>query len=473
MSKRSIHWYEGMFLRPHHMQVFDRDVEERVRLGEDWLHPFNWGLRSVRLDRDAAGNYQAVLRQCEARFKDGTKVSVPDDVPIGPLDLKPSLAASPSVDVLLALPSWHPTRPNVEEAPTASGPRWLVQSVEIPDENTGGDEQTLEVRRVQARLLVQGQEASGYQVLPIGRYARSGDAQAPPVLDVSYVPPILALDAWPPLHEEVQSLYHQIGAKIEQLAGQSSGRGITFESQVPGDAERLLKLWSLNTAYSYLQSVVFLRGLHPYLIYSELCRLVGALGIFSPARRPKEVPPYDHEAIGPCYAAVISEIRSLLEGVAPVAFEKRYLERAGERLQSALESGWLTSQHKLYLGVETDLNDEECHRLLVGSANRPGLDMKLGSGRQVEEIFRRRVLGLKFVPVGRPPRQLPAGAGIVYYQVERTEPFWADVVASLSLGLQIKREHAAFKSDRILSVTNPETRRTADMQFALFVFKDS
>ena len=62
MASRPIHWHEGMFLRPQHFQVADRNVREAIYGSEDWFHPFDWGIRSVEFDREAFGNYSAVLR---------------------------------------------------------------------------------------------------------------------------------------------------------------------------------------------------------------------------------------------------------------------------------------------------------------------------------------------------------------------------------------------------------------------------
>ena len=79
MPSRPVHWSEGMFLRPQHFQAADRYSRQALADSEDWYHPFNWGIRRVELDRDAIGNYSVVVRSCEARFKDGTKLSIPDD----------------------------------------------------------------------------------------------------------------------------------------------------------------------------------------------------------------------------------------------------------------------------------------------------------------------------------------------------------------------------------------------------------
>jgi type VI secretion system protein ImpJ len=149
--------------------------------------------------------------------------------------------------------------------------------------------------------------------------------------------------------------------------------------------------------------------------------------------------------------------------MAPSAFEKRYFERMGERLQVSLEPGWLTSTRSLFLGIETELADEECQQLL-GS-----MDLKMGSGAQVEHIFKRALRGLALVPVVRPPRALPAGAGIIYFQIERDQTYWRDVAESHTMAIRMNLARGSFQGDRILAVVPPKSSKSVNLQFALFV----
>ncbi|WP_435020290.1 type VI secretion system baseplate subunit TssK [Tundrisphaera sp. TA3] len=462
MASRSVHWSEGMFLRPHHFQAADRHARESLRESEDWFRPFNWGLRRVEFDRDAIGNESARLLACEARFKDGTKVAIPAEASVDPVELKAALAASAAVTIYLAVPSYQPSRANVQEAPTADGPRFWVDEQECRDENTGAGEEPIQVRRLRARLLLSTQDTTGYEVLPLARVERSAQAGAPPRLVASYVPPLICLDAWPPLWREVQSLHSRIDAHIKRMAAQLVDRKISFDSQVPGDAERLLKLAVLNGASGFMAATVFVPGLAPLGIYQELCRLVGQLALFSDNRRPPDLPSYDHEDIGGCFALAIREIQDRLGDVSRQAFEKRYFLRVGERLQVALEPEWLIETKRLYLGVETDLSDQECQDLLGA------MELKLGSGAQAEQIFLRRLRGLRLLPVTRPPRELPAGQGVVYFQVERDPIFWKDVGDTYTLGIRMNLNRAAFQGDQMLAVTSPAGKAT-NLQFALYI----
>ena len=53
MTTPSVHWYEGMFLRPHHFMTAQRHWFHQAGLSERFDLHYNWGLRSVAIDLDA------------------------------------------------------------------------------------------------------------------------------------------------------------------------------------------------------------------------------------------------------------------------------------------------------------------------------------------------------------------------------------------------------------------------------------
>src|SRR5690242_17693405 len=104
MTARAVYWHEGMFLRPHQLQAAERHQAYVLQTGEKWDHHYNWGLRTVEIDREALSNHRLVIRQLQARLRDGSLVAVPEDGMLPARDLKAAFQRDSNLTVFLAIP---------------------------------------------------------------------------------------------------------------------------------------------------------------------------------------------------------------------------------------------------------------------------------------------------------------------------------------------------------------------------------
>ncbi len=469
MTARAVHWHEGMFLRPHHLQAAQRHNSYIAQLNEKWDVHYNWGLRAVELDRDALGNYRLVVRSLQARLRDGTPVSIPEDGTLPAADLKPAFEAENLVTIYLAVPLLHLGRANAATSARSDSARYLTDSLELEDENTGINPQPVQLRLLNLKFLFSSQTQAGYEVLPIARIKRSDRAEATPELDETYFPPLLACDAWKPLQSELlEVIYDRLGKKIELLAEVITSRGITFDSVAQGDALLFNQLRVLNEAYAFLGTQVFAHGIHPLDSYLELCRVVGQLAIFGATRRPPELPRYDHDDLATCFYRVKQHLDALLNTAGEPTYKERGFHGAGLQMQVQLEPSWLESAFQMFVGVKSRLTPEECNKLLTRSG---GLDMKIGSSERVNEIFRMGEAGLKFVYNPRPPRALPQMPGLIYFQVNRDsqQQEWQRVQKSLTLAIRLNENLIVgnIQGQRVLTIRSSGQPTT--MEFTLYV----
>lgn len=471
MTTPAVHWYEGMFLRPHHFMTAQRHSFDLADRSERFDLHYNWGLRSVALDRDALANSRFVIRELKARLRDGTLVVIPDDGVLPALDLKPAFERGNSLTIYLAVPVLNSGRPNVAaEGETAQAARYVLGTQMLEDENTGVNPQPIKVRQLNLKLLHSNQDHTGYEVIPLARITKSMKVEAIPELDLTYIPPLLACDAWSPLWAGLlQTIYDRIGKKIELLANQVVSRGINFDSAGQGDRLIFAQLWELNETYAVLGILAFAQGVHPLKAYLELGRLVGRLSIFGSTRRPPELPRYDHDDLGTCFYRAKQHIDTLLNILVEPEYKERPLVGAGLRMQVALEPVWLESVWEMYIGVHSPLDTEECIRLLT----KPGqLDMKIGSSDRVDSIFRMGLAGLRFAYNPRPPRALPALPGLIYFQISRelAQSEWQNVQKSLTLAIRLNENLIAgdIQGQRVLTIKTTGSQTTT-LQFTLFV----
>lgn len=466
----AVRWYQGMFLRPQHFQQADRHAASRADREARWQTHHCWGIRSIEIDRDALSNHRFVVRSIQARFRDGSLVSVPEDGPLEPLDLKPLLESNDRVLVLLAIPASSPGRPSTGGRGTDGECRYLADVVTVEDENTGGNPQPVEVRRWNLRLLPATRPHTGYEVLPLAQVEKGPRAEVGPCLDVTFIPPLLACDGWEPLAAGIlQAIYDRVSKKLDLLVSQAAARGLTFDSLAQGDRMLIEQIRVLNEAVAELGVLAFTEGIHPLTAHLTLCRLVGRLAIFDAARRIPPLPRYDHDDLGACFWRLRQYLDAFLDVFVEPAYKERPFIGAGLRMEVALEPAWLNPAWDIYLGVHTPLSAEECVRLLT----RPGqLDMKVGSAERVDTLYRNGMAGLSFVHAVEVPKALPVRPGLQFFRINRDSGpgEWSHVERSLTLAIRLNETRVLGKIDGQKALTiKTSAGQTATFQFALYV----
>jgi type VI secretion system protein ImpJ len=318
----------------------------------------------------------------------------------------------------------------------------------LDDENQGVNPQPITIRRLNLRLLLSTQDLAGYETIPLARIQKSDRATATPELDTTYIPPVLACDAWRELSVDIlQQIYDSIGRKIETLTSQAVSRGINLDNLDRLSQEGVLNFAQLrvfNEAYAYLSNLAFVEGIHPLPVYLELCRLVGQLSIFHASRRPPELPRYNHDDLGTCFLRIRALLRERIDTAQEPDYAERQFVGRGLRMQVELEQAWLDKSVPMYIAVTSPLEPDQCVKEFTGDT----LGMKIGSGDRVEMIFRRRDAGLRFnpVPMSALPQALPRDAGpssyYTYFQINRElqQNDWEFVLSSKTLAIRFKED---------------------------------
>lgn len=470
MSHRPVHWHEGMFLRPHHFQAQQRHADAAALTQSSWDCHHYWGVRYLEWDAAALANSRLVVRRLAARLRDGTSVRVPEDCELNSVDLAAALAAAPRGEfaVLLALPRVGLGRTNVADG-RADG-RFRVDEVRLDDENAGGNEQPLLVRRLNARLIVSGDPDGGLETLPLLRLGRSAAGSAQPLdVDREYIPPLLGCDGFAALQNDIlQDTYHQIGRRVELLAEVAERRGLTLDSQGEGNAQLVSQLGRLVEASALFSNLAFVPGVHPLTAYLELCRLVGQLAPFAEAIRAPELPRYDHDDLGGCFWKLKRLIDEMLNRVREPGYRERAFVGAGKQMRVTMDPAWLGTGWGMFIGVGCELSSDVVRNLLTRGGR---LDMKVGASDRVDGVFARGQEGLRFTAAPTTPPGLPARPGLTFLQIANTaaQDEWTFVQRSQSLAVRFKEEIIAgnIHEERVLKINYGGQKY--DLTFTLYM----
>src|SRR5262245_47340634 len=217
----AIAWTEGMFLRPHHLQHHDQWSAARLNYHLRAIDPFHWGVRSFEVDEGALSDHRIVVLHLDAVLPGGHIVRYPNgNAAVQSREFDPQIQ---KLAVYLGVRNLRATEPNsAREGEDARAARTVVRSREPPDLERGGFTASVEVRDWNVRMIFEGEEdLELHENFRLGEVIATGELSAPFALSPRSAPPLLALQGFAPLYDEVAKIVSQIGAKVRVVAGRT------------------------------------------------------------------------------------------------------------------------------------------------------------------------------------------------------------------------------------------------------------
>lgn len=434
-----VHWSEGLFLQPHHLQRSQRGLVDRIRAERKlaWGHP--WGVIESRLSRDELENYRLRFDLLRVIMPSGMEVNFPEDADLPVVDIRQAVARSGgSLMIKLAVPLWHPARRNSPPEGEMADPRskfvYSISEVECTDENSGENPQPLRRRKTNARLLVGDEDESDLEVVPLLRILRSGSQEVGlPREDMEFVPPCLVLRASPSLFELVRDLAAQVEASRKELANRMSAMAFSIERLQPAQMEALLRLRSLNHFSATLPALVATPNVPPIHFYIALRELLGELAALNPARDAFETPAYDHENPYRSFHELCTRVRGLLQGRIEAAYDEVPFADVDGKPVAQLKDEHFTRPSAWFLAIQSR-NDPQALANYVIDADRFKL-MPLSLGE-------RAIRGIELKWEAVPPPGLPTPNGLYYFRLQHTVSARVWTVAQSEKALTIRMRTA-------------------------------
>jgi type VI secretion system protein ImpJ len=348
-----VHWHEGLFLQPHHLQVMQRGLLERIRAERRLAWPFPYGVIECSVMRDQLENGLIVFEKLRIIMRSGIEINYPEDAEIPVLPIHEELARSTGAfSILLGVPEWKASRANASLPGQATNARakilYGLKEISSPDENTGENPQPLLVRNINARLMFE--KEPDMDALPLLRIQRAADrAKDQPRLDPSFVPPCLVLSASPTL----QRLATELAAKVEgsrnDLAKQLARGGYSPEARMA----RTLKLRTLARFAGSLPALVAAPTVTPFEVYLVLRELLGELAAIKPSVDDFNSAAYDHTNPLPGFEDLDRKIRLLIPDDEGKFIQVPFNKNAHGNPQAALTDEHLTRTRDYFLGIRT------------------------------------------------------------------------------------------------------------------------
>ena len=447
-----IHWHEGLFLQAHHLQRNQKGIFDTIAAERRFAFAYPYGVLESRLSHDELENMRLRFDRLHVIMPSGIEVDFPKDAELPAIDIKQAFATSGgSLQIGLGVPLWFDARPNAfVPGPTADSRTKVLYSLheeEFADENTGANRKAMLMRRVNARLLLENDDRSDLEVIPLLRIVRAtGQNVGLPRQDSEFVGPCLVLHGSPALRELARDLASQVEASRRELVVQLTRGGFSLENLRGVQFEQLMRLRTLNRFSARLPSLVETANVTPFTMYLEFRELLGELTALHPDRDVFDVPPYDHDNPYLVFGELSVKIRALLRGtVAPTYMKVPFTNVAG--LYTAIfEEKHFTMPNEYFLAVKTK-EDPRVLSLLVENPDEFKLMPKSMASRAIRGVLLKED---RFVPL-----ELPAETGLHYFRLLRSNSAraWEQIQAEKTAVVRWPDEGASdFQIDLYMTV---------------------
>ena len=290
----------------------------------------------------------------------------------------------------------------------------------VRDEIRNGAEETeVEVARLAPRLMLPGEETTGYSVLPIAKISGL-NSEGGVVASDSFLPPALKISAvsWylKFLKEMLTGMDHVCEAHAGMVVG---GAGASMEN--------LLILEASNAARPRLAHLAAQNDVHPSELFFHLAGLAGQLATYgASARRFADMPAYDHADPGPAFQALADELRSLVLSLSHVEPKSRSLpvNRHSDNIWTVrIDNPDILNRNRIVLRVGGQMSEAMLRKLFVQQAT-------VGAPDEFDALWKSKLPGIPLKPLHSQPREIPYDGDRLCLELDRSSDHWAALGSS-------------------------------------------
>lgn len=423
-------WTEGMLIEVQHFQQMERALEHQMTMRSSLSSNHQWGFSRIEIDDESLGLGRLGIRVAKGVFPDGTAFSIPDvDTFPDYLDIDD---AHPGDVFCLAVSRAHLGTGEVGFGPKVRGTRYVAHTVEVADANIGLDESgaphrvSMATCLLRIRLCSESQLRSDETYLRIAQLmGRHGERSL--ALDARFIPPLLDVRA----HPALRALCDELQSVLQLRLG--SRAGPRFLSAGSGVAELLeiLMVQSLSEYRLRLKHLDAFSPLPPSLLFVEMIGLLGRLSVVPSVENDIEAADwrYRHDDLKGSFEGLSRALRRALALVIETPVVVLPFENQGDGFyRCVVDPQW--KLQKMVFAFSAEVPAETLRAKLPQQ-------LKLGPVEKIQNLVDLQLPGARLHPVAVTPRHVPYYAQSVYFEVESTDPFWKQTLASAAMALRV------------------------------------
>ncbi len=428
MVGKNVNWTEGLFVQPHHFQQAFLNLENQIAsIIEDYL-PHYTGISLLRFSESDCENYNFHITELDCRFPSVTRIRFPGNALIDSRTFQEQIDTNKGqLEVFLGLPTISDRDANClrfdEKALGGTKYRYTSKVEKVYDLVSGGNEREVEVKYFNPKILFSGESTYGYETIRLAVVERSGQFGSVPRTDPKHIPPCVTVEASPVLEEIMRETGNRLIARNRSLRSYWKHK----DTAALMKARDAFKVQTLAMATNGFNQFTSTRCIHPFTLYTRMAEIIGLLSIYCEEDRYVEVPVYDHDNLGPCFATAQENLVKILSLLEEASYESKVFEIDEEGLHCTLETRWLEERYTLYICFESALDETR--------ASRQVNTLKVASKNLLPVLNKRRIRGMNLEgPLHHLPH-LPTSGKHHYFRIPRDQTYFPKLEDFPTLGI--------------------------------------
>ncbi len=430
-----VHWSEGLFLQPHHLQRMQHNLGSLTHRLREQLLPFAYGFDELELDEEALKSRRIVIKKFSAVMPDGSELSMPGNCNVEPLTLSFDANNESAVTVYLVLPFWTELEPNLGEQKGFKG-RYVLREISVSDENTSQNEIPMMVRRYNVSLTTDIENARNCTVIPLCRVNWTVINASMPALsrDKTFIPPFITLSKDCEILSQAGELLFQMRSARNTILSEFENSGFDEDDYSPRQGFLLLRLQLLNSYIAVFESKLVPERITPYELFNDSVALLAALQAHQPVTKFDEMPRYDHDNLQAVFNAVFGRIRAIiLKGGLSSALSFAFTDDPLGYLKLDITDDRVFTAPESYLAISYG-----------GNLRDRVADIQEGDNFRLidKDSFNARIRGVKLEEVRFLPHYLPQLSNTIWFKLkhEDQDRAWQFIAQSRSMIIDCARE---------------------------------
>jgi type VI secretion system protein ImpJ len=419
-------WTEGMFMAPQHMQQLDiyheALLDRRVRA----VAPYGWGVMEAEVDLGALAAGRVAVSKFAGVLPDGAYIAFAQGDRAAPsprpVDVSHFPPAARELEIYLGVPREREGIPNYATGAAgtngAARSRFTVARRKVADLASQASELAVDFAEPNVEVLFGAELREDFDALKIAEVVR--DKGGGLVVNDTYIPPCLRIDAAPFLVASLRRLMMVTVAKQRELAEQRSQRDAATAEFGGGDVTRYLQLSALNQFIPLLKHISESGAVSPHEAYWALIQLAGQLTSFSMDADPTQLPAFQFHDLRATFEELVARVTRLLHDIVRARHVQVPLEAKQGIFFGRFEDERSAGCGQFILAVKTDVPEGQTMEKL------PKLS-KIAAWSQIEHIIRANIPGVPLQATHRPPAEIPARAGTVYFSLYLNDQYWQTI----------------------------------------------